>query len=86
MSTFLWFILVFVSIYYGFKLFLRYALPWLLGRFIRKQQEKFTNMNQSTSSQDEVRVNTKKKEGSKRDDGSFGEYVDFEEIDDRPGT
>ncbi|HEY9113727.1 MAG TPA: hypothetical protein VIN10_03450 [Bacteroidales bacterium] len=84
MSTFLWVIFIFIGFYYGFKLFLRYILPWLLARFIRKQQEKFTNMNQGSPSQDEIRVNTNKKKSSKKDDGSFGEYVDFEEIDDKP--
>jgi hypothetical protein len=59
-------------------------LPWLLARFIRKQQEKFTNMNFSRQPQEEIRVKSNKKSTVKRDDGSFGEYVDFEEIEDNP--
>lgn len=81
MSTFLWIVLIFVSIYYGFKIFVRYFLPWLLARFVRKQQEKFNNFGNSQSGQNEVKVK-KNKAQSKRDDGSFGEYVEFEEIDD----
>lgn len=84
MSTFLWVIFIFIIIYYGSQLFFRYALPWLLARFIRKQQEKFTNMNQNRQKEDEIRVNTKKKNSGKKDDGSFGEYIDFEEIEDKP--
>lgn len=84
MSTFLWVIFIFIGFYYGFKLFLRYVLPWLLARFIRKQQEKFSGQGQNRPMQDEVRVNTKKKNSVKKDDGSFGEYVDFEEIEDKP--
>jgi hypothetical protein len=84
MSTFLWVIFIFIGFYYGFQLFFRYVLPWLLTRFIKKQQEKFANMNQGRASQDEIRVNTNKKKESTKDDGSFGEYVDFEEIEDKP--
>jgi hypothetical protein len=84
MSTFLWVIFILIGFYYSFILFLRYILPWLLARFIRKQQEKFTNMNQNRPMQDEVKVNAKKKNSGKKDDGSFGEYIDFEEIEDKP--
>ena len=80
MSVFLWIIFIFITIYYGFQLFFRYVLPWLLARFIRKQQEKFSSMNQNHSSKDEIKVNKKNKSNSKSDDGSFGEYIDFEEI------
>ena len=41
MNFFLWLILVFFLLSYGFRLFLRYGMPWLLSRFMKKQQDKF---------------------------------------------
>lgn len=86
MSTFLWIIVIFIILYYSFQLFFRYVLPWLLARFIRKQQEKFANMIQSNSPKDEMKVNKKKRNNIKSDDGTFGEYVDFEEIKNNPDS
>ena len=88
MSVFLWVILIFVGFYYVSILFLRYVLPWLLTRFIRKQQEKFsgTTGQRRKSPDGEVKVNTNQRSSSKGDDGTFGEYIDFEEIEDNPNS
>ena len=84
MNFFLWLILIFFLFVYGFRLFLRYGMPWLLGRFMKKQQEKF---NQAYNQQQgfgqgktdgEVEINVPSKKEQKKDNG-FGEYVDFEE-------
>lgn len=85
METLLWILFIFVMIYYGLKLFVRYLLPFLLTRFIKNQQEKFMNMNHQQPVQDDLNVKTKKDKKSKtrKDDQTFGEYIDFEEIDDK---
>lgn len=81
--TFIFFIVVF---YYAFRLFIRYAAPWLIARFMKKQQERYNNMsgfqqhNQSGKEEGEVTVKSSKSDKSK-DDSGFGEYVDFEEVD-----
>ncbi len=87
MEVFLRFIFVVVLIYYGFRLVIRYVVPWLIARFMKKQQDKFNQMNGFANSSDnqkkegDVDLNTKRNQKSKEDDG-FGEYVDFEDVDD----
>lgn len=82
------FMFIVIIIYYIFKTFIRYALPWFLTRFMKKQQEKFNNMggNQrndfSNSNEGDVKVKSNQTQKSS-DDGEFGEYVDFEEVDDK---
>ncbi len=86
MKTLLTFIFFAVVFYYAFKLFARYALPWLIARFMRKQQEKFNNMssvNQNHFYNDNnEKTATNKKKNTDKDDTDFGEYVDFEEVKD----
>ncbi len=67
------------------RLFLRYVLPWLIARFVAKQQEKFQNMSgfqEDYNSNQEGDINIKSnRSNNKSDDSDFGEYVDFEEVD-----
>lgn len=81
MEVLLGIILFFVILYYGFKLFLRYVLPWLLGRFVRKQQAKYGQQqnNYSGKREGDVRVTPDKSTKPRKDTG-FGEYVDFEDM------
>jgi|TARA_Y100000385_G_scaffold286381_1_gene348280 hypothetical protein len=79
-------IFIVIIIYYGFRLFFRYAVPWLLARFMRKQQEKYANMSgfgkqqQNSKSED---VNFKEASDIRNNnDKDFGEYVDFEDVED----
>lgn len=87
MEALLRFLFIVVIIYYAFKLFIRYALPWILTRFMKKQQEKFNNMSgfqngdYNSTNEGDVKVKTSNKSKPK-DDSEFGEYVDFEELDD----
>ncbi len=87
MEALLRFIFVVVLVYYGFKLVARYVMPWVITRFIKKQQEKFNSMNgfpnanHNSTNEGEVHIKTKKSNSAKNDDG-FGEYVDFEDVDD----
>lgn len=88
MEALLRFIFIIVVIYYGFRLFFRYAVPWIITRFMKKQQDKFNQMNGSHNSKfsqkKEGEVNIKSKHTKKtEEDASFGEYVDFEDVDDQ---
>jgi hypothetical protein len=87
MELFLKFIFVVVVIYYSGLLFFRYGLPWLLARFIRKQQEKFFQqppVSGSGNTEPKAKKQPKVKKKKTDDKGdTFGEYVDFEEIEDK---
>ncbi|MBU1371095.1 MAG: DUF4834 family protein [Bacteroidetes bacterium] len=83
METFFLFIFWVLFIFYAFRLFLRYVLPWIIGRYIRKMQDKMGQSQNKNSRQKEgeVKLNYKESEHS-RVDPDIGEYVDFEEIKD----
>jgi len=89
MEAILRFIFVVVIIYYGFRLVFRYVAPWLLGRFMKKQQDKFSQMNGSGNTgydqakEGEVHVKKNKSQKTDNSDDDFGEYVDFEDVDDK---
>jgi len=87
MEALLRFILIVVIVYYGFKMVVRYVMPWVISRFIKKQQEKFNNMNgfpnSNPDAKNEGEVNIKpQKTNEKKNDDGFGEYVDFEDVND----
>ncbi|MDA3943989.1 MAG: hypothetical protein PF694_10675 [Bacteroidetes bacterium] len=83
METFFLFIFWVLFIFYAFRLFLRYVLPWIIGRYIRKMQDKMGQSQNKNNQQKEgeVKLNYKESEHS-RVDPDIGEYVDFEEIKD----
>jgi hypothetical protein len=75
-------LIFFVLLWYGMKYFLRYGLPWLIARFVRKQQAKqagYYSASDNSSREGEVHI---KKNNSKKpkDDSGFGEYIDYEDI------
>lgn len=84
MEGFLKIVFILILVYYAFKLTATYVFPWLLGRFVKKQQEKFFGQNQSNESKTKYDVknatNSKTKKSTSKDDSSFGEYVDYEEV------
>jgi hypothetical protein len=81
MDILLGIILFFVLLYYALKLFLRYGLPWLIGRFMHNQQNKYQQQQgfNTDKKEGEVRVKMDKRKKSK-DDSGFGEYVDYEDV------
>ena len=77
-------LVIIIAVYYGFRLLFRYLIPFLLGRFIKKQQQKFYDQQggQSCYSKDKegtVKVKSKTRSSQKNDE--LGEYVEYEEID-----
>lgn len=83
MDILLGLIVFFMLLWYGFKIFLRYGLPWLIARFMKNQQAKFNQQsnyqNTSQKREGDVHIKTDKSQKSK-DDSGFGEYVDYEDI------
>lgn len=83
MDFFLGLIVFFILVWYGFKIFLRYGLPWLIARFVKKQQAKFNQQsnyqNAPPNREGDVHIKTDKSQKSK-DDSDFGEYVDYEDV------
>ena len=81
MEGFFLFIFWVILIFYLFRLFFRYGLPWLLGRYIRKMQDRMGRPQQSKneSNDNEIKVKMSVNEQPKVDP-DIGEYVDFEEI------
>ena len=77
-------LLIILVVYYGLKLVARYVFPYLLKRAVSKVQK---NMNsQHTQQEDKSKVgqttvNYKPKTSS--GNSKPGEYIDFEEIDDK---
>ena len=85
MEVLLGIILFFVLLYYGFKLFLRYGMPWLLTRLMKNQQAKYNRQqgfSESEKREGDIRLKTDKSKKPK-DDSGFGEYVDFEDVQDK---
>jgi len=89
MEAILRFIFVVIILYYGFKIVFRYVAPWLLGRFMKKQHDKFNQMNgfenndYDQSKEGEVHVKKKESQKTNNIDDEFGEYVDFEDVNDQ---
>ena len=80
-------ILIFLLLGYAFRLFFRYGLPWLMNRYMKSQKQKFyegfdqTTGNSRDNKEGEVEIKQTRKK-TKKDDNDFGEYVDFEDVDD----
>jgi len=84
MDVLLGILLFFVLIYYAFKLFLRYGLPWLLARFFKKQQDKFNQQQTNSKNREEGEVRISNSTSKKtKDDKTFGEYVEYEDLDNK---
>lgn len=88
MEALLRFLFIVVLLYYGFKLVIRYVAPWLLSQFMKKQQDKFNQMNgfansdYSKKKEGEIHIKTKPSKEDK-EGNDFGEYIDFEDVDDK---
>ena len=80
------FLFWFFIISYLFKMIGRYLLPFILKKYIRKQQSKFnqgfSNRKDHVEKEGKVTIKTKPKK-PKSNSSNMGEYVDFEEIDDK---
>lgn len=73
--------------YYGFKLIVKFVLPFFAQRWIKKAQERFNEQQgfvdpeQAKNNEGEVRVSASEKQKSnttKKED--LGDYIEFEEF------
>lgn len=71
-------ILIIAGIYYGLRILVRFLFPYLVKRFINKQQEKFNNSRAGYSSTGSTSDSPKKKSDNK---DKLGDYVDYEEVE-----
>ncbi len=84
MESFLSVIFWVLIIYYAFRLILRYLVPFLLVRFVKRMQSRMPGFEQTQHQpqhEGEVKVKYTPKEPAKSD-SNIGEYIDFEEIND----
>ena len=88
---------ILIAIYWGFKLFGRYVMPWILKNFLgylgKKAQQNMRNQGfdpsgfqnfQEEKVADDGKVSIKKTKSQKSPTKSFddvGDYVDFEEVE-----
>ncbi len=86
MKFLFWLVVILLLLSYSLRLFLRYGLPWLLGRMMKNQQEKFNRgfYDQQDAGRrkndGEVNINIPSEKAEKKDT-ELGEYIDFEEVD-----
>lgn len=83
MTGFLRLLFFLIIIGYLTRLFMRYIFPWILKRFIRKQQEKYNEYynTQENKKEGDIEIKVTRKEKANSEKNSFGEYVDYEELD-----
>ena len=85
MLKFLTFLLV---IYLVFRIFTRVLLPLVAKNYVRKAQEKFYRQNpdinpdEAKKREGEVHIKSRPAKQDRKTD-ELGDYVDFEEIDDK---
>lgn len=65
-------------VYYGFKLIVRYLIPFLFRLFLKNHAGKQYRQKQEHKKEGEISIDTPPKSSAEND--NLGEYVDFEEI------
>ena len=86
METFLSVIFWIIFIYYLIRIILRYLVPFLLVRFFKKMESRMgasQSQYDTTSREGEIKVNYEPGNNPKVS-SDIGEYVDFEEIKEKP--
>lgn len=83
-------LIIIVLLYYLFKILVRYLFPYLVKTFLNRAQKQFYEQNphldpeqKSNQKEGEIKVNKKAGKSPEKGDSEFGEYVDYEEINDK---
>lgn len=79
--TFLRTILIIVLVYYGIKFLFKLLLPYIVKRFMQKQQEKFNQGNHSEPNNTARQSSNESNKDSTDKKGTLGDYVDYEEVE-----
>lgn len=69
-------LLIFVGVYYAFRLIFRMLIPFLLKRMAKKYQGNNTTNTQRKTGDVHINRDSNKKKSS----DNLGEYVDYEEV------
>lgn len=72
-------LLLFVAIYYAFRIIFRFLIPFLLKRLARKYQKGYSS--NSSRKTGEVHINSDS--SKKKTSDNLGEYVDYEEVNEK---
>jgi hypothetical protein len=72
-------IFILLLVWYGIKLIFKYLLPKVLLRFLRKHGFG-AEPDMPAGKEGEMKIKVKHFAERRKDDGEFGEYVDFEEV------
>ena len=81
-------ILIILIVYYSVRFISRLLVPIVLRMFMKRAQRNFQDQfgqfqqQQKTQKEGEVSIDSKPKNKSNSSENSFGEYVDFEEVED----
>ena len=75
-------IFILIVVWYVIKLIVKYLIPKAILHFINRQQNfGETKNNLKSSKEGEIKIKVEHPEQNKKDEGDFGEYVDFEEVE-----
>lgn len=76
------FLLLFI-LWLGFRIVFNYVLPWFLMHFMNKQQKKYNDFFQQeeTKKEGDIEIKVMSKDRQNKSKESFGEYIDYEEIE-----
>jgi len=80
-------LLIIILVYLFFRILVRYILPWMVRRYIKKAREKFYRQNphfdhHEQKKEGEMTISIKRTKHSKPDTDKIGDYTDYEEIKD----
>lgn len=81
-------LLIIVCVFYGIRLLIRFVFPWIIRSLLKKRMGAFYQNApyQETSSKKEGDVSIKtngKRSGNKDEKDQLGDYVNFEEVEDK---
>lgn len=75
-------ILIFLIVYYSFRFIFRLLAPFFIRAFINKAQRTM-NPQEPRKQEGEVSIKKNKSNSQRSSSKNVGEYVDFEEIDEK---
>ncbi|MCK5846103.1 MAG: DUF4834 family protein [Bacteroidales bacterium] len=80
-------LLILMLFYYGFKLIVKFLLPFFAQRWVKKaqnrynEQQGFTNPDEAKQKEGEVNISgTNKQKTNSNQKEDLGDYIEFEEV------
>ena len=73
-------ILIFIVVYYAFKIAIRFLMPYLAKKMVQKAEKQFREA-QGFNPYQQANQTQNNAKSPKKDAKKVGEYIDFEEID-----